>query len=127
MPPEVHPPLGVAHSGGGSPRVGTVFPAQVLERLAEAHLPHLDVAYHLLRAIQRLAKGIGAPQPAAPQQRAASAARLIDVLLLITPPRTDPPIEEALLLVRPAGAPNSWGGAVHDALTAKKHRFELAR
>ena len=62
----------------------------MLERLAEAHLPHLDVAYHLyatqgsnprladprqvllltrvrlaldrLRAVQRLAKGIGAAQ-----------------------------------------------------------------
>ena len=131
-----------------------MFPAQVLERLAEAHLPHLDVAYHLyatqgsnprladprqvllltrvrlaldrLRAVQRLAKGIGAAQPAA-QPRPASAARLIDLLLLMTPPRTDPPVEEALLLVRPDGKLAAWGGAVRDSITAKKHRFELAR
>ena len=100
---------------------------KVLERLAEAHLPQLDVAYHMLRAIQRLAKGIAAPRPAAPQSRPASAARLIDLLLLMAPPRTDPAPEEALLLVRPTGGVSTWGGAVREALTAKKHRFELAR
>ena len=99
----------------------------MLERLAEAHLPQLDVAYHMLRAIQRLAKGIAAPRPAAPQSRPASAARLIDLLLLMAPPRTDPPPEEALLLVRPTGGASTWAGAARDALTAKKHRFELAR
>ena len=29
--------------------------------------------------------------------------------------------------MRPAGTLKTWGGAVRDALTAKKHRFELAR
>ena len=91
-----------------------------------AHLPQLDVAYHMLRAIQRLAKGIAAPRPAAPQSPG-DAARLLELLLLMAPPRTDPAPEEALLLVRPTGGISTWGGAAREALTAKKHRFELAR
>lgn len=93
---------------------------EVLARLGEAHLVHLDVAFFLLRALQRLAKAQQARRPAQPE-------RLLELLLLVTPLQTDSQPEDAQLLVRPAGKPSAWSAAAAQLLQSKKHRFEFGR
>lgn len=58
------------------------IPSQLLERLREVHLSRLDVSYHLMKHLHRLAK-LRPPNTPPP------AARLLDVLLLLTPPARD--------------------------------------
>ena len=54
----------------------------MLERFRDEHLVQLDVSYHLLKQLLRLAK----QQPPSPPP---PAARILEVLLLVTPPAKD--------------------------------------
>lgn len=73
-------------------RESTPLPDDLLGHLREEHLSKIDVAYHLLKHILRLAT-------LRPPQQTPSSQRLVELLLLITPPEYDVDPKQARFLL----------------------------
>ena len=84
-------------------------PDELLDRLGDTHLMHLDTSYYLLRHVRRLA----GRTPASTRPRAE---RLLPLLQLVTPPDRDISPRDASMLVAtpppPPGAPTASASAV---------------
>ena len=131
-----HPALG-AGSGALSQAVAAIaacedpLPPLVLRRLSEAHVGKLDVAFYLMRHVQRLARpGSAAADGAASASATASRAeRLMELMLLVTPPPADADPSDAPFLVPPSDDPaagaDRWPAAARCLLQRKRHQKEF--
>jgi hypothetical protein len=79
-------------------------PPELLGRLAETHLVHLDASFYLLRHVHRLARLKPPHTPPKPE-------RLLDLLLLVVPPPRDVEPRQASFLAPPPKPPRRKGGA----------------
>ena len=110
-------------------------PDELLIRLSEAHLVHLDASYYLLRHVRRLARLQPPHAPPPPE-------RLLAILTLITPPPNDVPPRQASMLAPPAASTPaadasakkakaatlaSWPAETRRLLARKTHRVAYCR
>jgi U3 small nucleolar RNA-associated protein 19 len=110
-------------------------PEELLVRLRDTHLPHLDAAYFLLEHLRRCARASGSSSEAGLKPE-----RILELLLLVTPPSEDIEASNAsLLCVSDSGMPptgsrkrkapaeesvvaKSWPPELRQLLGRKRHR-----
>lgn len=104
---------------------GSSLPATVLHRFRDAHAQKLDVAYYLMRHVKCLAKPNSEKAASSP----ARAERLLELMMLVTPPASDVAPAEAQFLVSPrddAGSePEQWSTTARSLLQRQRHQKEF--
>jgi U3 small nucleolar RNA-associated protein 19 len=125
-----HPALGAASGAFSQAVVGmsssrTPLPPSLLRRFSDAYACNLDVAFYLMRHVQRLAR------PAATTSSSGSSRpeRLLQLMTQVTPPSSDVTPSEARFLVPPAAADEGEGGgwptAARCLLQRRRHQKEF--
>lgn len=125
-----HPALGAASGAFAQAVVGmsgsrTPLPPSVLRRFSDAYASNLDVAFYLMRHVQRLAR----PAASRGAPGASRSERLIELMAQVTPPSVDVAPAEALFLVPPAaadgGEAGGWPAAARCLLQRRRHQKEF--
>ena len=107
------------------------LPAELLTRLKEAHLTHLDASFYLLKHVRRVSRMV--PPPSRPE-------RLVDLLFLITPPSANVEPRAAAMLSMPpigqgrgakaadkAAEASRWPATARQLLSRQRHRSQFCK